>query len=275
MIPAAWAREIDAWAGALAAARLSPQTIGLRTYHVRRLAQAGLAASPWEITRDDLLAWVGGHRWSRETARAVRSSIRRFWAWAVEVGRTRDNVADALPMIRQSEPRPHPTSQTSLAAGLAAARPDVRLMVRLACDLGMRRGEVARIHPAEDLTDTPDGWVLTVHGKGDKQRLLPVPADLAEEMIRRADGGYLFPSPMGGHLRAHTVGNLVSTALGGGGMHGLRHLFATEIHDQTRDVRLVQTLLGHSSLATTQRYLAVDDRALRAAVTARSARRTP
>jgi len=55
-------------------------------------------------------------------------------------------------------------------------------------------------------------------------------------------------------------------------MHQLRHLCATEIHDQTHDVRLVQVLLGHSSLATTQRYIAVDDTKVREAITTRSTR---
>ena len=55
-------------------------------------------------------------------------------------------------------------------------------------------------------------------------------------------------------------------------MHQLRHLCATEVHDQTHDLRLVQTLLGHASLATTQRYVAVDDSKVREAIVQRSQR---
>ena len=55
-------------------------------------------------------------------------------------------------------------------------------------------------------------------------------------------------------------------------MHQLRHLCATEVHEQTHDVRLVQTLLGHSSLATTQRYIAVEDSKVRKAIVERSLR---
>ncbi|MDR1214478.1 MAG: hypothetical protein LBK54_10415, partial [Propionibacteriaceae bacterium] len=65
----------------MTAMRLSPQTIELRVYHLRRLSKAFLADSPWDIARSQLLDWTGQHQWRRETARAVRSSFRRFWAW--------------------------------------------------------------------------------------------------------------------------------------------------------------------------------------------------
>ncbi|WP_435277917.1 tyrosine-type recombinase/integrase [Rhodococcus yananensis] len=136
----------------------------------------------------------------------------------------------------------------------------------------MRRGEVAQVHPENDMVPDVVGWSLIVHGKGQRKRVLPLPNDLADA-LHEAGPGYLFPSPAGGHLSAHWVGTLVSRALADGTtMHQLRHLCATEIHDQTHDVRLVQVLLGHASLATTQRYLAVDDAKVRDAVLARSGR---
>ncbi|MGJ3509476.1 tyrosine-type recombinase/integrase [Enemella sp. A6] len=136
----------------------------------------------------------------------------------------------------------------------------------------MRRGEVAQVHPENDLVHDLIGWSLVVHGKGSRKRVLPLPDDLAR-ILRNAPPGYLFPSPRGGHLTPHWVGTLVSRALADGTtMHQLRHLCATEVHEQTHDVRLVQVMLGHSSLATTQRYLAVDDRQMRAAIIDRSRR---
>ncbi|WP_236995101.1 tyrosine-type recombinase/integrase [Gordonia phthalatica] len=134
----------------------------------------------------------------------------------------------------------------------------------------MRRGEVAQVHPGNDLVWDANGWSLVVHGKGMKQRILPVPDDLASA-LQSVDDGFLFPSPTGGHLSAHWVGTLVSRALADGTtMHQLRHLCATEIHNETHDVRLVQTLLGHASLATTQRYLAVDESRMRDALVRRA-----
>jgi integrase len=267
-----WATEIESWFLAMKAMRLSPQTIELRIYHVRRLARAELAISPWQVGRSDLLEWTGRHDWRRETARAVRSSFRRFWAWGVSTGRTGENVADVLPMIRPEQPRPRPAAPAAVVTALREADERVLLMLRLANELGMRRGEVAQVNPEIDLVRDLVGWALLVHGKGSRKRLLPLPDDLAR-LLLQAPSGHLFPSPRGGHLSPHWVGTLVSRALADGTtMHQLRHLCATEVHEQTRDLRLVQTLLGHASLATTQRYVAVDDSKVREAIAARSQR---
>jgi integrase len=267
-----WANEIESWRIAMKAMRLSPQTIELRVYHLRRLARAQLASSPWDVTRADLLEWTGNREWRRETARAARSSFRRFWAWGLSTSRTADNVADVLPMIRPEQPQPRPAHPDVVVTALRHADARVGLMLRLANELGMRRGEVAQVHPEQDLVQDLVGWALVVHGKGSRKRVLPLPDDLAS-LLRSAPSGYLFPSPMGGHLSPHWVGTLVSRALADGTtMHQLRHLCATEVHEQTHDLRLVQTLLGHASVATTQRYIAVDDSKVREAIAERSRR---
>ncbi|ROR93802.1 site-specific recombinase XerD [Salana multivorans] len=270
-----WPSEIAAFCTAMAARRLSPETITLRRYHLQRLAREIGTETPWTLTADDLLQWTGEHDWKRETARAVRSSLRRFWDWGHTTGRTQTNPAALLPAIRPDQPTPRPATPGTVNRALKKATARVELMLRFANELGMRRGEVARIHPHDDLIRTASGWSLVVHGKGDRERTLPLPTDLAK-VLRDAPDGYLFPGAENGHVSAHWVGTLVSRALGDGTtMHQLRHLCATEIHDQTRDLRLVQTLLGHASLATTQRYIAVDDKAMRRAVAARSRRWNP
>jgi integrase len=267
-----WTREIESWRTAMQAMRLTPQTIELRVSHIRRLARAGIADSPWKLTPTDLLDWAGRHDWRRETARAMRSSMRKFWDWGVSTERTVQNTAAIMPTIRPEQPRPRPASPHVVAEAFQVSDQRVRLMLRLASELGMRRGEVAQVQPENDVVQDLVGWALMVHGKGSHRRILPLPDDLAD-ILRAAPPGYLFPSPVGGHLSAHWVGTLVSRALADGTtMHQLRHLCATEIHDQTHDVRLVQVLLGHASLATTQRYIAVDDAKIREALTMRSGR---
>lgn len=175
-------------------------------------------------------------------------------------------------MIRPDQPQPRPADAPSVHTALRCADQRLALMLRLANELGMRRGEVAQVHPEHDLVQDLVGWALIVHGKGTRQRVIPLPDDLAQ-LLREAPAGYLFPSPNGGHLSPHWVGTLVSRALPDGTtMHQLRHLCATEVHDQTHDLRLVQTLLGHASLATTQRYVAVDDSKIREAIADRSRR---
>ena len=133
-------------------------------------------------------------------------------------------------------------------------------MGRLAGELGMRRGEVAAVHH-RDLVRDPKGWLLIVTGKGGRQRVIPVPDDLASDILaHNPDRGWLFPNGDGGHLCPPYVGHLISTLLGPATMHQLRHRFASVAYARTHDLRAVQRVLGHSSLATTERYvLSTDD----------------
>jgi site-specific recombinase XerD len=82
-------------------------------------------------------------------------------------------------------------------------------------------------------------------------------------------GGWLFPNGSGGHLSPWMVGQLVARVLPAQWtMHTLRHRFASRAYRGTRNLRAVQVLLGHASIATTERYTAVDDSEIRAAMTA-------
>lgn len=161
---------------------------------------------------------------------------------------------------------------------MIAATPRVMLMLRLATEVGLRRCEVARVH-TRDLLDGIDGAQLLVHGKGGKDRLLPIADDLAEQLALGAEGhtagaqceGWLFPGDDEGHLSPRWVGRLCGNAMPGvWTMHKLRHRFATKAYRGTRNLRAVQTLLGHASVATTERYTAVDDSELREAMLAAS-----
>src|SRR5699024_2317799 len=124
------------------------------------------------------------------------SSLRRFWAWGVSTGRTAQDTAAIMPMIRPEQPRPRPASSHVVEEAFRLSDDRVRLMLRLANELGMRRGEVAQIHPENDVVQDVVGWALMVHGKGSRKRILPLPNDLAD-ILRAAPPGYLFPSPVG------------------------------------------------------------------------------
>jgi integrase len=145
------------------------------------------------------------------------------------------------------------------------------MMVRLATELGMRRAEVAQVH-ARDLVEDLDGWSLVVHGKGARDRLMPMPAALAAAVRTYASeqGGWLFPGRNDGHLSPRWVGKLVGRAMPEGWtMHKLRHRAAVRVHEAGgRDLAVTQDFLGHASPATTRVYLPRDDARLREAVEA-------
>lgn len=257
-----WACELDAWALALRAAGRSEETIGLRTYHLRRLAGAVRPVGPWEVSVDDLTGFMGGHRWSRSTLCSYRASLRSFYAWAVATGRCEASPAAGLPAPGMTPPSPHPAPEDAYRLGLAVAGPRERLMLRLAAGTGMRRGEVARVH-STDLSRDLLGWSLTVHGKGARDRVVPLPDDLASQ-LRALPAGWAFPGDVDGHLSARWVGRLVSRVLPQGwAMHSLRHRFATQAYGVDHDLLTVQQLLGHASPVTTRAYVKVDDAAKR------------
>ena len=111
------------------------------------------------------------------------------------------------------------------------------------------------------------GWSLVVVGKGDKQRIVPIGDDLA--LLIRSANGYLFPGRWSGHVESSYVGRHLSDLLGDGWTaHSLRHRYATTTYAVTRDLLLVSKLLGHASVETTQRHIAMPDDRLRAAVEA-------
>ena len=136
-------------------------------------------------------------------------------------------------------------------------------MARLAGEAGLRRAEVAQAH-RDDLIEDLTGWSLIVHGKGGKQRVVPLTDSLATT-IREHPAGWLFPGRDNGHLSAGHVGITISRLMPPGwSMHKLRHRYATRGFAGTGNLRAVQVALGHASVATTQRYVAVSSADLRA-----------
>ncbi|WP_428833619.1 tyrosine-type recombinase/integrase [Leucobacter alluvii] len=170
---------------------------------------------------------------------------------------------------------PHAPSSQLTTAGLpwaddrqyhrALTRGDdrTRLILRLAGECGLRRGEIATIHTGRDLIEDLVGWSLIVNGKGEKQRLVPLPMGLASRLLA-ADRGWLFPGAVQGHISVEWVGRLASQVLEEGWtLHTLRARFATRAYQIDHDVFAVQELLGHASPETTQRYVKTDSARLR------------
>ncbi|MGC4932596.1 tyrosine recombinase XerC [Gordonia sp. DT30] len=163
-------------------------------------------------------------------------------------------------------------------AGPSAVALRDRVILEVLYGSGIRVGELCGL----DLDDVDAGRrVLRVIGKGDKQRAVPygVPAAQAldawlahgrPQLVTGDSGRALLLGARGGRLNqrmARTVVGAAVAAVGGPAMgpHGLRHSAATHLLEGGADLRVVQELLGHSSLATTQLYTHVSVERLRAA----------
>lgn len=253
----------------LAAAGHRPATIYLRRSHLTRVTH--VLGDLHNLTSEELEAYIGRPGLSREYRRSLRSSLRGYYAFLQSRGDREDNPAGHLPRVKPAPPKPRPTPELAYQAAIARAASREELMLRLAAEAGLRRGEVCKIH-SNDLVQDLTGWSLVIDGKGGRGRLVPVTESLRAALTERiitVGPGYLFPGQDHGHLSAAYVGKIISRLLPEGvTMHSLRHRFATRVYSATSDLLACQQLLGHASPVTTQIYVAIDGARLRGAVQA-------
>lgn len=258
-----WTRE---WTEYLHAAGRSPGTRSLRRYHITRLAHA-VGVAPAVVTDDDLTSFLARDEWNANTRRSALASVRLFFAWAARTGRRGDDPAAVLLAVKGITGKPRPCPEQFLRRAVIAAAARERLMLALAASAGLRRGEVCAVH-VEHVERDLDGYSLRVRGKGQRERLIPLTDELAAMILVRGPG-YVFPGQIDGHLSAAYVGKRISRLLPDGWTaHTLRHRFASAAYRADRDIRAVQELLGHASVATTQIYTAIPDDAKRRAAAA-------
>ncbi|MDR6556480.1 integrase/recombinase XerC [Arthrobacter pascens] len=234
-----------------------------------------------EIELGTLRRWLGAQSEagiSRSTLARRSATARTFTAWAL-----REELIETDPALRLKAPKvegslPGVLQQQQLVRLLTELNEAAqdgspmalrnRAMVELLYATGLRVGELAGL----DIDDLdPDRRTLRVLGKGNKERTVPygLPAALAvDDWLRRGrtklvaagSGPALFLGVRGGRVDQRQVRSVVKglfEALGdtaATGPHALRHSAATHLLDGGADLRAVQEILGHSSLATTQIY---------------------
>lgn len=257
-----WASAIGEWLMGLRAIGRPETTVRVRRQQLSQLATSGVNDDPWAVTLEQLEAYLGAQRWKPETRHAHRSALVRFYGWGRSRGYIEHDPTADLASVRRPPPMARPLPENHAAAALAAADERQALMVRLAGEHGLRRGEIALVH-SRDLFADLAGYSLTVHGKGGRVRFVPIFDAAIAEAIRDADG-WVFPGQVDGHLSPAWVGKLVQRVLPDGWTtHTLRHRFATQFYAQDRDVFATQAALGHASPATTLRYVQLPDDAVR------------
>lgn len=217
------------------------------------------------------------------------SALRQFCGFLVDEGWRTDDPSPALPRPRTRRPLPRLLGHGEVDALFARAEEEaagdkpeaVRLLtlLELLYGSGLRATELVSLPLNAVPRDAP---FLNVTGKGGQQRMVPVSTRARQALSRwlalRGEGGkLLFPSTgRSGHLTRIRLFQLLRALSARAGIdpekvspHVLRHAFATHLLEGGADLRVLQTLLGHADIATTQIYTHVDAARLVALVNAR------
>ena len=225
------------------------------------------------------------------------SALRQFYGFLQDEGLRADDPSGALPRPKSRRPLPrllgHGEIDALFACAEAAAASGrvehlrMLALVELLYGSGLRATELVSLPLAAVPRDAP---FLMITGKGGQQRMVPVGARAGAALaawlaVRPAGDGpgsgrWVFPSPRastsGGHLSRVRLFQLLRDLAARAGLdpekvspHVLRHAFATHLLEGGADLRVLQTLLGHADIATTQIYTHVDAARLIALVNAR------
>jgi integrase/recombinase XerD len=229
-------------------------------------------------TIEAYFADLGAKGLSPATAARRRSAVRQFYRFVLGEGWRADDPSRRVEAPKAGRPLPKVLSRDAVERLIAAAAAkDGAQGLRLACMVELLYASGLRISELLNLplaTIARDPAFLMVKGKGGKDRLAPL-NDAARTAVKaylevRAgflpkgvkDSPWLFPSRgKGGRLTARRVSQLLEDAAIAAGLdraavspHVLRHAFATHLLEGGADLRVIQTLLGHADIATTQIY---------------------
>jgi integrase/recombinase XerD len=226
-------------------------------------------------TRADVLEYLAGHATSppRSIARRL-SSLRRFYQYLMRHARIDEDPCARVEAPRIGRTLPNALSESEVEALLQA--PDLaareglrdRTMLELLYATGLRVSELVNLKLGQI---NREQGVVRVLGKGGKERLVPLgesALDWLDRYLREArprlrvagSGDALFPSPRSGAISRQAFWYAIKRYATIAGIskpispHSLRHAFATHLLNHGADLRVVQLLLGHSDISTTQIY---------------------
>ncbi|GAA3947736.1 tyrosine-type recombinase/integrase [Microbacterium soli] len=260
---------------------LSENTIRNRRSVLTSLAKT-LPSTLHEADVFSLRRFMGQEGISKATKRTYRVAIRAFYRFLQEEGLRDDDPSTRLPMIQvpRGEARPFTPDQVD-AMLTSGAYKRTRAMILLGYRQGFRVSQIARVH-GDDL-DLLSMTIVTI-GKGRKERRLPLHPVIAELSASMPPHSWWFPARKDPtrHMQPSSVTGLITKAKLRAGItdphltpHSLRHSFGTELVEHGVDIRVVQELMTHEDLSTTQIYTRVSDRMKTAGIIALPSRPIP
>lgn len=240
--------------------RLAEMTILKRVEILGRLL-AFLGHPLLDATTDELYAFQ--RTFDHLSAASVNIYTRHaqaFYRWAIEWEHIEADPTRRMANVKVAGTVPHPTKAADLRVVFACARGRIRTAYVLAAFAGLRCAEICKARWV-DLNIDAATPTLLVHGKGNKDRYVPLVGPVIEELaglpephrgqiLTRDNGDPLVPLWLSGESTRFLASIGIESTL-----HSMRAAFATSVARSTRDPMFVRDLLGHASVATTQIYI--------------------
>ncbi len=258
---------------------MSPNTVASYCHDVEGFL-VWCEVEPKAVTTADIEAYLGkvtADGLSKRSTARLLSSLRSFFTWCVEEGEIKDNPCDRVDAPKLGKYLPAVLSVKEVEAILDSVDLKAqfgkrnRAILEVLYGCGLRVSEAANLRISHIHMD--EGFVDVI-GKGNKQRLVPL-GEVAADAIRAyledrpvpasaAYEDYLFLNRFGKPISRVSLFNLVKDQAMAAGVqkeispHTFRHSFATHLIENGADLRIVQEMLGHESILTTEIYTHID-----------------
>ena len=258
---------------------MSPNTVASYCSDVREFL-TGSGLDPVSVTSGDIVDYLDSGTMSKRSQARFLSSLRSFFAWMILEKERPDNPCDGVDFPKLGRYIPEVLSQEEVTALLESVVPEGwqncrdRAILEVLYGCGLRVSEASGLHVSDVFFE--EGFVRVI-GKGNKQRIVPlgeVAADFVRTYlaVRPFDTDDLFVNRFGRPLSRVSIFNLVKKQAVAAGIHKeisphtFRHSFATHLVENGADLRVVQEMLGHESILTTEIYTHIDTRTWQRAI---------
>ncbi len=248
---------LEMWKVWQTAQGLRPRTIHDRHFtmtHFFRLT----GRTPRTMEPFDIIVYCGRPELSTASRASYHATIRAFCKWMVKVKVRPDNPTEDTPTPKRARTKPRPLSLDTIRAIYNAANRDrTRAYIKLAVLAGMRIHEVAKIR-SEDIDH--DRGTIHINGKGGVIELVPLHQEIRELATQMPKSGHWFPAyTVPGPVERRAVYAAIKGAMRRAGYpeakpHQLRHSYGTELLANGANLRIVQDLMRHADVSTTQLY---------------------
>lgn len=240
----------------------SQRTIDTYLFHNKRFLQYS-KKMPENIAEEDVKAYLGylisDKQVSPCTISLAKSALKFFYDEVLK----KNIVNFKTPKIPKKLPVVLSKNEVRILISSASAKKS-RLMLMMLYSSGLRVSELLKLKRNDLELEKKNLWVRS--GKGGKDRLVILSDKLVDELKPYLEGvsGWVFPGREG-NLKPRTVQKIIKLAAQKAGIskkvspHTLRHSFATHLLENGTDLRMIQELLGHSNLQTTQIYTQISD----------------